>query len=86
MRKLAEVLSDDEMEGLQESLMNVLRKAKENAKKRNSDNPPVNINNLISSHRNQNGYTQYVQALAQYPALKGHSYTQSNSQGPYSFL
>ena len=64
-RKLAEVLSEDEMEDLQESLMNVLRKAKENAKKRNTDNPPINITNLLSSPKSQNGYTQYLQALAQ---------------------
>ena len=49
MRKLAEVLSEDEMEDLQESLMNVLHKAKENAKKRNTDNPPIYITNLLSS-------------------------------------
>ena len=74
------------MEDLQESRRNVLRKAKENAKKRNTDNPPVNITNLLSSPTSQNGYTQYLQALAQYPALRGHSYTQSTSQEPYSFL
>ena len=65
MRKLAEVLSEDEMEDLQESLMNVLHKAKENAKKRNTDNPPIYITNLLSSPKSQNGYTQYLQALAQ---------------------
>ena len=65
MRKLAEVLSEDEMEDLQESFMNVLHKAKENAKKRNTDNPPIYITNLLSSPKSQNGYTQYLQALAQ---------------------
>ena len=49
MRKLAEVLLEDEMEDLQESLMDVLCKAKKSAKKRNTDNPPVNIPNLLSS-------------------------------------
>ena len=34
MRKLAEVLSENEIEDLQESLMDVLRKAKKNAKKK----------------------------------------------------
>ena len=46
--KLAEVLSEDEMEGLQESLMDVLRKVKKNAKKLNTGNPPVKITNLLS--------------------------------------
>ena len=49
MRKLAEVLVEDEMEDLQESLMDVLCKAKKSAKKRNIDNPPVNIPNILSS-------------------------------------
>ena len=34
MRKLAEVLSENEIEDLQESLMDVLRKAKKNEKKK----------------------------------------------------
>ena len=34
----------------------------------------------------QNGYTQYLQAFAQYPALRGSLNTQSTSQEPYSFL
>ena len=38
MRKLAEVLSEDGMEDLQESLMDVLHKAKTNTKKRNTNN------------------------------------------------
>ena len=76
MRKLAEVLSEDEMEDLQESLMDVLCKAKKNTKKRNTNNPPVNITNLLISPKSQNGYTQYLQALAQYPTLRGHSYLQ----------
>ena len=80
MRKLAEVLLEDETEDLQVSLMNILRKAKKNAKKRNTDNPPVNITNLLSSPTSQNGYTQYLQALAQYSALRGHSYTQSSQE------
>ena len=82
IRKLAEVLSEDEMEDLQESLTDVLRKAKKNAKKRNTDNPSVNVTNLLFSPTSQNGYTQYLQALAQYPALRGHSYTQFTSQEP----
>ena len=86
MRKLAEVLSEDEMEDLQEFLMDVLRKAKKNTKKKNTNNPPVNITNLLTSPTSQNGYTQYLQALAQYPTLRGHSYIQSTSQEPYSFL
>ena len=86
MRKLAEVLSEDEMEDLQESLMNVLRKAKTNTKKRNTNNAPVNITNLLTSPTSRNGYAQYLQALAQYPTLRGHSYIQSTSQEPYSFL
>ena len=64
MRNLAEVISKDEMGNLQKSLMNVLRKAKENAKKRNTDNPSVNITNLLSSPTSQNGYKQYLQDLA----------------------
>ena len=67
VRKLAEVLSEDEMEDLQESLMDVLCKAKKNTKKRNTNNPPVNITNLLTSPTSQNGYTKYLQALAQYP-------------------
>ena len=63
------------MEDLQESLMDLLRKAKKNAKKRNTGNPPVNITNLLSSPTSQNGYSQYLQALTQYPALRGHSST-----------
>ena len=86
MRNLAEVLSEDEMEDLQESLMDVLRKAKTNTKKRNTNNAPVNITNLLTSPTSQNGYAQYLQALAQYPTLRGHSYIQSTSQEPYSFL
>ena len=74
MRKLPEVLSEDEMEDLQESLMDVLRKAKTNAKKRNINNPPVNITNLLTSPTTQNGYIQYLQALAQHPTLRGHSH------------
>ena len=87
-RKLAEVLSEDEMEDLQESLMDVLRKAKTNAKKRNTNNPPVdpNITNMLTSPTSQNGYIQYLQALAQHPTLRGHSHIQSTSQEPYSFL
>ena len=38
MRKLAEVLSEDGMKDLQESLMDVLHKAKANTKKRNTNN------------------------------------------------
>ena len=72
MRNLAEVLSEDEMEDLQESLMDVLRKAKTNAKKRNTNNPPVNIINLLTSPTSQNGYIQYLQALAQHPTLRVH--------------
>ena len=72
MRNLAEVLSEDEMEDLQESLMDVLRKAKTNAKKRNTSNPPVNIINLLTSPTSQNGYIQYLQALAQHPTLRVH--------------
>ena len=72
MRNLAEVLSEDEMEDLQESLMDVLRKAKTNAKKRNTNNPPVNIINLLTSPASQNGYIQYLQALAQHPTLRVH--------------
>ena len=64
MRNLAEVISEDEMGDLQKSLMNVLRKVKENEKKRNTDNPPVNITSLLSSPTSQNGYTQYLQDLA----------------------
>ena len=86
MRNLAEVLSEDEMEDLQESLMDVLRKAKTNAKKRNTNNPPVNITNLLTSPISQNGYIQYLQALAQHPTLRGHSHIQSTSQEPDSFL
>ena len=86
MRNLAEVLSEDEMEDLQESLMDVLRKAKTNAKKRNTSNPPVNIINLLTSPTSQNGYIQYLQALAQHPTLRVHSHIQSTSQEPYSFL
>ena len=58
--ELAEVLSENEMEDLLESLMDVLRKAKKNEKKKNIDNPPVNITNLLSSPTSQNGYTQYL--------------------------
>ena len=58
--ELAEVLSENEMEDLEESLMDVLRKAKKNEKKKNIDNPPVNITNLLSSPTSQNGYTQYL--------------------------
>ena len=47
-RKLAEVLSEDEKE-------DSLRKVKKNAKKRNTDNPPVKITNLLSSPTSQNG-------------------------------
>ena len=65
--------------------MDVLHKVKKNAKK-NTDNPLVKITNLLSSPTSQNGYTQYLQALAQYPALRGHSYTQPTSQEPDSFL
>ena len=86
LRKLAEMLSEDEIEDLQESVMEVLRKAKKNAKKRNTNNPPVNITNPLASPTSHNGYTQYLQALAQYPTLRGHSYIQSTSQEPYSFL
>ena len=43
------MLSEDEMEDLQESLMDVLCKAKKNAKKRHNDSPPVKITNLLSS-------------------------------------
>ena len=58
MRKLAEVLSEDEMEDLQESLMDVLRKVKKNAKKRNTDNPPVKItNHKIFTHKSEWIYT-----------------------------
>ena len=80
------MLSEDEMEDLQESLMDVLCKAKKNAKKRHNDSPPVKIANLLSSPTSQNGYTQNLQALAQYPALRCYSYTQSTSQERYSFL
>ena len=86
MRKLPEVLSEDEMEDLQEPLMDVLRKAKTKAKKRNTNNPPVNITNLLTSPTTQNGYIQYLQALAQHATLRGHSHIQSTSQEPYSFL
>ena len=88
MRKLAEVLSEDEMEDLQESLMDVLCKAKTNAKKGNTNNPPVdpNITNMLTSPTSQNGCIQYLQALAQHPTLWGHSHIQSTSQEPYSFL
>ena len=58
--ELAEVLSENEMEDLQESLMDVLLKAKKNEKKKNIDNPPVNITNLLSSPTSENGYTQYL--------------------------
>ena len=58
--ELAEVLSENEMEDLEESLMDVLRKAKKNEKKKNIDNPPVNITNLLSSPTSENGYTQYL--------------------------
>ena len=58
MRKLAKVLQEDKIEDLQEYLMDVLDKAKKNAKKRNSDNPPGNITSLLSSSTSQNGYTQ----------------------------
>ena len=74
MRKLAEVLSEDEMEDLQESLMDVLCKTKKTTKKRNTNNPPVNITNILTSPTSQNEYTQYLQALTQYPPLRGHSY------------
>ena len=80
------MLSEDEMEDLQESLMDVLCKAKKNAKKRHNDSPPVKITNLLSSPTSQNGYTQSLQALTQYPALRDYSYTQSTSQERYSFL
>ena len=83
---LAKVLSEDEMEDLQESLMDVLRKTKTNTKKGNTNNSPVNITNLLTSPTRQDGYIQYLQALAQYPTLRGHSYMQSTSQEPYSFL
>ena len=53
MKKLAEVLLEDEMKDLQESQMDVLCKAK----KRNTDNLPVNIPNLLSSPLSQNQYT-----------------------------
>ena len=69
------MLSKDEMEDLQESLMDLLRKAMKNARKRNTGNPPVNITNLLSSPTSQNGYSQYLQALTQYPALRGRSST-----------
>ena len=36
------------MEDLQESLIDVLCRAKKNVKKRNTDNLPVNITNLLS--------------------------------------
>ena len=58
----------------------------ENAKKRNTDNTPVNITNLLPSPTSQNGYTPYLQALEQYSALRDNSYTQSTSQKLYSFL
>lgn len=47
--------------------MDVLRKAKKNAKKINTYNPSRNITNLLSSSTNQNGYAKYLQALEQYP-------------------
>ena len=73
MRKLAEVLWEDEMEDLQESLMDVLHKAKTDTKKRNTNNRPVNITNLLTSPTSQNGYAQYLQDLAQYLTLRDHS-------------
>ena len=77
MRKLEEVLSEDEMEDSE---------AKTNSKKRNTNNPPVNITNLLTSPKSQNGYIQYLQALAQHPTLRGYSHIQSTSQEPCSFL
>ena len=74
------------MKDLQESLMHVLRKVKKNTKKKNTDNPPVHITNLLSSRTSLNEYTQHLQVFAPYPAVRGHSYTQSTSQEPYSFL
>ena len=49
--------------------------SEEKCKGKTSDDPPVNITNHLSLHTSQNGYMQYLQVLAQYPALRCHPYT-----------